>query len=199
MKILVCAAMPHEMKYIKEWIKSAKIKANLKIDYLTTWIWNYETISNLENYLTLNPENTFIRNIWVCGYWNETSKKEDEVIQIATVTNIHTKKEIICPIYLQISKLKNWFSSETIIDKKPSLEIPPTNNERYFDMESRWISYIAIKHKTPFILQKVPFDLIWKESNSYKWKTELLSLLKDLPYKEYLEKILNRINQQKSE
>jgi phage terminase large subunit len=37
MRILVVAAMPHELKAIKNWIKSAWIKENLDIDYLCCW------------------------------------------------------------------------------------------------------------------------------------------------------------------
>ena len=75
MKILVVAAMPNELKAIKEWIKSANLKENLDIDYLCCGIWNYETISSLENYLTKNSEPTFIWNIWICGYWNPNNEK----------------------------------------------------------------------------------------------------------------------------
>ncbi len=65
MKILVVDAMPNELKAIKEWIKSADLKMNLDIDYLCCGIWNYETVSSLEHYLTENEEPVFIWNIWI--------------------------------------------------------------------------------------------------------------------------------------
>ena len=54
MKILVVAALPNELKAIKEWIKSAWIRTNLDIDYLSCGIWNYESIFSLEHYMTEN-------------------------------------------------------------------------------------------------------------------------------------------------
>jgi hypothetical protein len=199
MKILVVAAMPNELKAIKEWIKSAKLKENLNIDYLCCGIWNYETISSLENYLTKNSEPTFIWNIWICGYWNSKNENKSDPIQIANIVNIHTKKEVIIPPFLQIAPLKNCFCSENVILEKP--EMWNNNEEMYFDMESRWIEFVASKYKFPRLILKIPFDFIGnndevKEKN-YKELSEKMSIiLKSLSYHDYLEKILNRINHQ---
>ena len=141
MKILVVAATPGEMKAIKEWVKFANMKINMDIDYLCSGIWNYETIFSLENYLAQNAEPIFIRNIWICGYWNLNKEKKSEPIQVASVINIHTEKEMIIPPFVQIASFRNCFSSENIILDKPEFkkEISTMDNEYYFDMESRWI------------------------------------------------------------
>ena len=93
MKILVVVAMPNEMKPIKEWIKSANLKANLNIDFLCCEVWNYEAILSLQQYLMQYSEPTFILNIWMCGYWNPNNEKKSEPIQVSNVINIHTEKE----------------------------------------------------------------------------------------------------------
>jgi hypothetical protein len=203
MKILVVAAMPSELKAIKEWIKSANLKEKLDIDYLCCGIWNYETISSLENYLTKNSEPTFIWNIWICGYWNPKGKKKSELIQVASVINIHTEKEMIVPPFLQIAPLKTCFSSENVIYKKPEFqkEIWIIDNEMYFDMESWWIEFIASKYKFPRLILKVPFDFIGdgnsvKQKNYKELSEKITDILRVLPYHDYLEKIVGWIKQQ---
>ena len=201
MKILVVAAMPNELKAIKEWIKSANLKENLNIDYLCCGIWNYETISSLENYLTKNSEPTFIWNIWICGYWNPKNKKKSEPVQVASVINVHTEKEMIIPPFLKIAPLKTCFSSENVVYKKPEFQkkIWAVDDEMYFDMESRWVEFIASKWKYSRLILKIPFDFIAEDKDvkmkCYKELNEkIIKILKSLPYHDYLEKILNWIN-----
>lgn len=202
MKILVVAAMPNELNAIKSWIKSAGIKAKLDINYLCLWVWWYESISALEQYLTKNPEPIFIWNIWICGYWNPTHEIKSDPVQFATVMNILLEKELIIPVFAQIAPLKNGFSSETIVYEKPefSKKIWTANNEMYFDMEWRWVEFVALRHKFPSIILKVPFDFIW-ENNQLKFtkdtSEQIHNSLKDLPYHDYLGKILKWINEQK--
>lgn len=189
------AAMPNELKAIKEWIKSANLKEKLDIDYLCCGIWNYETISSLENYLTKNSEPTFIWNIWICGYWNPKNEKKSEPVQVASVINVHTEKEMIIPPFLQIASLKTCFSGENIVYKKPEFkkEIWTIDDEMYFDMESRWIEVIASKYKYPRLILKIPFDFIWEETESLKKEKsfkDFILPLQDLPYHDYLDKII---------
>lgn len=200
MKILVVAAMPNEMKSIKEWIKSADLKTKLDIDFLCCGIWNYEAISSLEHYLTKNPEPTFIWNIWICGYRNPTNEKKSEPIQVSNVINIHTEKESVIPPFLQIAPLKTCFCGETIVYEKPKFtkEIWTIDDEMYFDMESRWIEFVASRYKLPRLFLKIPFDFVWKET---AWLTEqsfkeIVISLEHLPFHDYLKKILSRINNQ---
>ena len=197
MKILVVAAMPNELKAIKEWIKSADLKMNLDIDYLCCGIWNYETISSLEHYLTENEEPVFVWNIWICGYWNQMDEQRLEPIQIASVINVHTKKEMIVPPFLQLASMKTCFSSENVITERPDIQ----DDEMYFDMESRWIEFIASKWKYPRLILKIPFDFVWKnksiENKSYKELAEkVYELLKSLSYHDYLKKIMDWIAKQ---
>lgn len=200
MKILVVAAMPNELKAIKEWIKSADLKENLNIDYLCCGVWNYETIFSLGNYLTKNSEPTFIWNIWICGYWNPKNERKSEPIQIASVINIHTGKEMVIPPFFQISSLKTCFSDENVILEKSVFQngIWTIDNEMYFDMESRWIEFVTSKYKHPRLILKVPFDLIGNNETVIKENYGLLSweivkILNNLPYHEYLKKFLEWI------
>ena len=201
MKTLIVAAMPNELKAIKEWIKSANIKANLNIDFLCCGIWNYETISSLEHYLTKNQEDTFIWNIWICGYRNSKNNKKSDPIQVSNVINMHTKKESIVPPFLQIAPLKTCYSGENVIYEKPEIENKNwiASDEKYFDMESRWIELISSKYKLPHLILKVPFDFIWKNElngNLSENKLEISKLLINLPYHDYLQKILKWIDEQ---
>ena len=175
----------------------------MNIDYLCCGIWNYETVSSLENYLTKNPKPIFIWNIWICGYRNQNNEIKSEPIQVASVINVHTEKELVIPPFLQIAPLKTCFSSENVILETPIFkrENWTLNEEMYFDMESWWIEFIASKYKYPRLIFKVPFDFIWKIDSVNKWKfkensSKISELLVNLPYCDYLDKILNRIKQQ---
>ena len=197
MKILVVAAMPSELKAIREWIKSAWIKTNLNIDYLCCGIWNYETISSLEHYLTENKEPTFIWNIWICGYWNLKNEKKSDPIQVTSIINIHTQKEMIVPPFLIVAPLKNCFCSESVVYEKPVFY---DNDELFFDMESRWIEFVTSKYKFPRLILKVPFDFVGEEKNvkekNYKESTDkMIKNMKNLSYHDYLQKIIWWINQ----
>ena len=205
MKLLVVAAMPQELKSIKQWIKSANLKLNLNIDYLCTWIWNYETIYSLEHYLSLHKEPIFIWNIWVCWYWNFKNEEISNPIQVASIMNIHTEKEIICPPFLELAPFRTCFSSENVIRSFPSSlkKISTVNDEYYFDMESWWIEFISLKYKIPHIILKIPLDLIGcvnsslSEKSYYNlFKENIAKLLLNLTYKDYLKKILCWIDDQ---
>ena len=201
MKILVVVAMPNEMKPIKEWIKSANIKSKLNIDFLCCGMWNYEAISSLENYLIKNAEPHFIWNIWMCGYRNPNNEKKSEPIQISNVINIHTEKESIIPPFLEIAPMRTCFSSETLVYNKPQFKkkIWTINDEMYFDMESRWIEFVVSKYKYPRLFLKVPFDFVGVETEwciKERAINDIPILLEKLPYHEYLQKILSRINNQ---
>lgn len=205
MKILVVAAMPSELKVIKEWIKSAKLKTNLNIDYFCCGVGNYETISSLVHYLTQNPEPTFIWNIWICGYRNQNKEKKSDPFQVTSVVNIHTEKEMIIPPFLQIAPMKNCFCSENIVLEKPKFqnEISLINEEMYFDMESRGVEFVASKYKLPRLVLKIPYDFIWEEEiikrNCYKEMLgKIAEILKNLPYHDYLEKILRWLDSQQN-
>ena len=203
MKILVVAAMPNELKAIKEWIRSANLKENLNIDYLCCGVWNYETISSLEHYLTLNPEPIFIRNIWICGYRNFDNKKKSDPIQIANIINIHTEKEFIVPPFLQIAPLKKCFCSENVILKKPEFDNRfNIDDEMYFDMESRWVEFIGSKYKYPRLILKIPFDFMGNDidvrnQNFKELNVKIDEILRKLPYNDYLKKILNWMKNEK--
>ena len=201
MKILVVVAMPNEMKPIKEWIKSADLKTNLDLDFLCGGMWNYEAISSLEHYLSVNSEPAFVLNIWMCGYWNQNNERMSDPIQVSNVINIHTEKELIIPPFLQIAPMRTCFSSETLTYKKPQFkkEIWTANGEMYFDMECRWIEFVMAKYKVPRLYLKVPFDFIWVETEwciRERAITDIPILLHTLPYHDYLVKILSRLNNQ---
>jgi len=203
MKILVVASMPNELKAIKEWIKSANLKEKLDIDYLCCGIWNYETISSLEHYLTLDSEPTFIWNIWICGYWNSREEKKSDPIQVASIINLHTEKEMVIPPFLKIAPLKTCFCGENVILGKSEIENRNwvNDDEMYFDMESRWIEFVASKYKYPCLILKVPFSFVGDNNDILEcrfWEVceKSCEILRNLLYHDYLCMILNWIKQQ---
>lgn len=195
MKILVVAAVPNELKVIKEWIKSAGLKKNLNIDYLCCGIWNYETISSLERYLAENIEPVFIFNIWICGYWSQDYEKKSEPIQVASVINIYTEKELIIPPFLQLASLKTCFSWENLFFKKTRSDIViwNINNDVYFDTGSWWIAFVASKYKYPYLILKISFNFMSEDEEKLDYSelsNEISESLIGLSYCDYLQKIL---------
>jgi hypothetical protein len=49
-------------------------------------------------------------------------RKKSDSIQVASVINLHTEKEMIVPPFLQIAPLKTCFSGENVILEKPKLK-----------------------------------------------------------------------------
>lgn len=198
MKILVVAATPVEFNVVKLWIKSANLKTNLNIDFLCCGIWNYETISSLEHYLTENKEPIFIWNIWICGYWNPNNEKLIDPIQLASVINIHTQKELIIPPFLQIAPLKNCFCGESIVYEKPEFvnKFWITEDEMYFDIESWWVEFVASKYKCPRLILKVPFDFVGEGLDMRGLSLSIFEMLKNLSYHDYICKILEWLDKQ---
>jgi hypothetical protein len=73
----------------------------------------------------------------------------------------------------------------------------------YFDMESRGVEFVASRHKLPRLILKIPFDFIWEEETikgkEYKKMLDRMAeILKNLPYHDYLEKILRWIDSQQN-
>lgn len=201
MKILVVAAMPNELKVIKKCIKSADLKVNLDIDYLCCGVWNYETISSLEQYLADDREPIFIFNIWVCGYWNQNNEKISGPIQVASVINIHTAREVVIPPFLQLAPLKSCFSGENLSFERSWLinDFSVAGSEIYFDIWSWWISLVASKYRYPHLILRIPLPLVSLDgkrlSLSYSdLSDEIFDALFGLSYSDYLQKILSWIN-----
>ncbi|MDD2537266.1 MAG: hypothetical protein PHU61_02100 [Candidatus Absconditabacteria bacterium] len=190
MKILLCTATPSEVKSIRKQIKNLDLKTKLPIEYLCTGIGNYETIKTLTKYLTQKEEQYFILNIGVCGYLD----RKEESIQIASITNLHTKKESIVPIFLEFGKLRNIVSSEHIVDDSKYLE-GFEGREIYVDMESRGIEIVAQHFQLPRLLLKVPVDKVGEETKDFNYQLSLKLLEEHINYEKLMTNILHYIKQ----
>ncbi len=182
MKILVCAATWKEMKIIKNNIKNLNIP-HLSVVFLTTGIWNYETLFSLSQYMLTNKEEKpdLLLNIWVCWYIWEKKK----LVQITRIINASTGKENIVPIIKLVAPVSSCFCSETPVYSDLLEE------ETYIvDMESFAIDYVGQKFQIPRIILKVPIDKIGEETkhfnhenaltlleNNIDWKTILLDII----------------------
>ena len=190
MKILIVSALSWELKPIKDKIKQLKLP--IKINFLTTWMWNYNMILNLQEEIIKNKYD-FLINIWSCWYKN---KKED-LIQIARIFNITNQKELLVPIFFKVSKLESIFCSEKIVSKL---------DEWFVDMESYWFELVASKYNIPRLILKIPVDEIWNnfDKNIYIKKLnkanfedilkQIIDYLKSTPKKENFDIFFNELN-----
>ena len=208
MKILLCYATAWEWKIIKEQIKNLKLKINLDITYLCTWMGMYETIFNLTKVLN-NQTFDIVLNIWVCGYLNE----KKDWIQVARTVNINTGKELIVPIFAEFGNLESIGCSDVVVRKYPTLDPSPLYGEgissplykvesgaeggvryklstiNYIDMESWAIEYVCDKFRVPRVILKVPVDKIGEEEFDREKGRELLR--NKLDYEMIIKKLTN--------
>lgn len=185
-KILITAALAQELKTIKSNI--TKEKNHIKIDYLSTWVWNYNTILFLTKHLKENNYD-FVINIWICWYI-----KDNKPFQVARIINLNNNKELISPIGFKFLKLDSIACSESIIYNEVDL-----NWEKYVDMESFWFEMVCDNFKVPRIILKVPYDKIWsKETIDFK-KDKALEKLEQINFEKLLKEILNFLKKYKKE
>lgn len=157
MLILICAALPSELKIIKEEIKKSNFRW-WKIDFLLTWVWVLNASYAIKNYISEKKKPDFIVNIWVCG---KITSKWGDFFQVYRIKNISNNREVICPIYVHIFWLESLACSDKIITNTPELW-----EEIFVDMESFWIDFICEKEKIPYVLIKKPFDRVSKGSKN---------------------------------
>lgn len=171
------------MKIIKNNIKNLNL-IWLSVSFLTTGIWNYETIFSLTNYILTHEQEKpdLILNIWVCGYVWEKKK----LVQVARIVNASTGKESIVPFPKLISPVSTCFCCETPVYEKLIAE------ENYVvDMESFAIDYIGQKFQIPRILLKVPVDLVGEETKNFDREKALEILEENIEWKKMMEIIVN--------
>lgn len=181
MKLLFVVALPVELKIIKQEIKKLEIR-EFQVDFLLLWVGNYNTIYNIKEYIERNWKPDFIINLWVC--W-KTLKEKYDFIQIYRIKNLSDNKEKICPVYFEFWKLQSIACSELIITNENDL-----NWEKFVDMESFWVDFVSSKEKIPYIIIKIPFDLIWENSKNIDLK-EFDKSFWLFPYNELVFKINN--------
>ena len=185
-KILFTSALSLELKTVQNSIKLLNLKW-IKTSFLNIWVWNYETILNLSNFLNKNNDFDFIINIWVCGYFWENIP---DFFQVWRILNLSNKKEIIPPCFFSFWKLKTITCSE-----KPIFNFEDLDWENFVDMESFWFEFVLWKTKTPRIILKIPVDKIWEETRNFDKNKALKFLWEKINYenlifsiKNYLEK-----------
>nr|MDD3720302.1 hypothetical protein [Candidatus Gracilibacteria bacterium] len=181
MKILFVVALPLELKIIKQEIKKLEIR-ELQVDFLLSGVGNYNTIYNLKEYIERSGKPDFIVNLGVCG---KIEKITHDFIQVYRIKNLSDNKEKICPVYIDFGDLESITSSEEIVSENNKLL-----DEKYVDMESFGVDFIASKEKIPYIILKIPFDEVGVKSKQVDLKKLEESFL-TFPYKELFDKIQN--------
>lgn len=172
-KLLFVCALPIELKIVKEKVKNLNL-TDFDIDFLCLWVWSYNTIYSIKDYLDKNWKPDFVVNIWVCG----TSSKSifDDYFQVYRIKNLENSREVLVPIYIKILPLKSINSSEKIITDKIEMQW-----EDFVDMESFWVDFVCTKEKLPYIIVKRVFDEVWKESKDVDL-VSLKNILADFDY-----------------
>lgn len=177
-KILFVVALPQELKIIKEEIKA--LKSPFKVDFLLSWVWNYNVIYTLKDYIFTKWKPDFLINIWVC--WTKSENILD-FFQVYRIKNNSNNREKISPSFLKILPLKSILSSEKIITDKNDLW-----EENFVDMESFWVDFVCSREEIPYLIIKKPFDIISENSKKVDLK-ELQDSLRNFDYLELFEKI----------
>lgn len=156
--ILITCALSVELNIIKQKIKSLDFKG-IKIDFLLTWVGNYNVIYNLKDYIEKKWKPDFLINIWVC--WKVSKKVSNDFFQVYRIKNRSNSRESLIPIYFEFLKLDSILSSEEVITSSTQMF-----EEFYVDMESYGVDYIADKEKIACMILKKPFDIVWMESKN---------------------------------
>lgn len=173
------------MQIIKNNIKNLNI-VWLSVSFLTTGMWNHETMFSLTKYLLTCKEEMpdILINIWVCGYIG--IKKP--LVQVARIVNASTGKESIIPIPQLLAPVSSCFCSETPVFEKI------LDEENYVvDMESFAIDYVAQKFQIPRILIKVPVDQVGDETLAFDRDQALKLLEENIDWKTICEKIIKNL------
>ncbi len=171
-KILFVSALSWELKPIKERVKKLNIP-NLKIDFFSTWMWNYNMILNLTKYLS-SKDYDFIVNIWSC--WHKNLDKT--IYQIARILNSSNDKELLVPINFKVSNLIDCYCFEKPVSK---FDI----KDSIVDMESYGFEMVADSFQLPRLILKTPVDNIWEKFD----KNIFLDNLDKIDFKNILESI----------
>lgn len=171
-KILFVSALSWELKPIKEKIKKLNI-LDLKVDFFSTWMWNYNMILHLTKYLS-DKNYDFIVNIWTCWY----KGLNNDIYQVCKIINIQNNKELLIPI-----NIKNFTLTTCYCFDKPVNNLDIDNC--IVDMESYGFEIVADSFLLPRLILKVPVDDIWKNFD----KDIFLRKLDNINFKKVLESI----------
>lgn len=187
--ILIVCALWVELKAIKSEIKKLSFK-DLSFSFFNCSVWNYETIYSLSSELSKNKYDLIV-NIWICWVVNNSLPKE--LFQVYRIKNLSNNREVITPIYSQMLDLKSILSSEKIITSEEDMLW-----EDYVDMESYWIDFICNKYKIPYLIFKLPFDIVSDNSKKVSLK-EIQNSLSNINFKEIFGKINKYLSENKSD
>lgn len=182
-KILIVTALSGELKAIKSKLKTLNI-LNVKLDFFTTWMWNYNTILHLTAFLSQNKYD-FVLNIGSAGFL-KLQDKTTNFLQIWQILNLANQKEKIPPISCEFANLANIFCSEIPVSKAQKLPKSFADNI-LVDMESYGFESTCDFFKIPRAILKIPVDEIWE-----KFQAEIfIKKAENIDYKIILEKIVN--------
>jgi len=177
--ILIVTALSAELNPIKKIIKKTKFK-NIKLSFLSVWMWNYNMILNLTRFLEKEEKYDFIINIGVCWY----KEKKQDFIQVWRIINLSNNDELIIPDLINFWKIESILSSDKIISNNKEL-----NLEEYVDMESYWFEKVCESFKISRIILKIPVDKLWDETKNFDFKKAEKYLKENIDYKKILAKI----------
>lgn len=186
MKILVCCALPWELKTVKNQIKSLNLKTKLDIDYLCTGMGNYEMIYSLTKYLTEHQESDFfLLNIGICGH---SFASPQELVQIWRIKHLTLQKELLPPIPFVFAPIAACYSSDTVQTDQNLI-----SDLGFVEMEARGFELVADRFRLPRLILKVPYDHVGEQTQNFDKNQALSMLSTQIDYAALLQRILDRI------
>lgn len=172
------------------------------IHMCVTGVWIEKTIMSLTQYCMTHHVDAII-NIGVCGFasrweWEENSGWKSERISPNTIPSIvqiirtiHTwrQKELIIPS----PQIHNIPLETCYCASRPFRHIPKTVSAHemasFYDMESRWVEYVADQLNIPRWIYKIPTDRVGDDLAWFDKKKALTALESAYDYSRIIETI----------
>jgi len=201
-QILVVWALSQELNVIRKKIKTLNIPG-LKIDFLQTWMWNYNTIFALTKKLE-QKQYDFIMNIgvgWIrrmtkdlsddFKWWKKISPKSPKIstspfYQVSNIFELETWKELIVPIFFKFWPLSSCISANKAIKYEDSKFSNLNSQFSLLDMESYGFEFVLEKYNLPRIILKVPVDTNDEELENFDYQKALNLLWENIDYEQLL-------------
>jgi len=173
MHILYVFALPGEQQILQNVLRHSKPESS-QVQFLCVWKWPDAMMVRLTRFLsTLEVLPDVIVNIWVCGYISTQLEVPVWCIQIQTIRQLYTNKEIVVPYRASFAKTGHCITSPHVVFDAELLSSYTMWDFSCIDMEAYACAYIAQQFAIPYCILKVPVDRIWQETHDFDIKQSL--------------------------
>ena len=196
--VLVVCALPKELLIVKRQIKKANI-IGINVDFLQTWMWNYNMIFSLTKKLK-EKKYDFVVNIGISWlkimvdsennqYLKYLKMKKEPFYQVSNIFELETWRELIVPVFFKFWSLSSCISANKPI-KRVDFRFSFLNHQLFLlDMESYGFEFVVDKFVIPRIILKVPVDTFDDELIKFDFQKALKLLEKNINYQYLLQQV----------